>query len=225
VPWSSIATAAPVRRGTTRSSAGPGRSGRERAGLLRVQPRARGRCEQRPRQPGRLHRRWRTMRRVFAEQGVTNARFMFVSTANGYKRAATTRQYVPAWYPGDSDVDAIGVDAYNEATCRYTTGDGRAWRSERPASWPSRTSTRPSRCGSRVGLGRGPGRRRPQGELDRPGAQLFKTDPPGRGWSASPTSTRPGPARRATGRSTRRRRPSPRSRRWPSTPSTPARRP
>ena len=61
---------------------------------------------------------WRNWVSIFRAQGVTNAKFMFITTAYGYLVAPTKRNYAPQYYPGDDVVDAIAVDAYNWFTCR-----------------------------------------------------------------------------------------------------------
>jgi hypothetical protein len=60
---------------------------------------------------------WQNWVSVFTAEGATNVRFMFITTAFGYTVKPTSRQYAPAYYPGDNVVQGIGVDAYNWYDC------------------------------------------------------------------------------------------------------------
>ncbi len=65
---------------------------------------------------------YRNLRAVWASQGVTNARYVFATTAYGFARHD---QYAAAlYYPGDDVIDYIAADGYNWGNCR---GDGGGW--------------------------------------------------------------------------------------------------
>lgn len=61
---------------------------------------------------------WRRVHEVFAEQGVTNVKWMWIMTDYAFMVGPTARNYGPKWYPGDAYVDAMAVDAYNWHNCR-----------------------------------------------------------------------------------------------------------
>jgi PKD repeat protein len=63
---------------------------------------------------------WRRWVDVFREEGVDNARFMWIMTDYSMAVTATARNYAPKWYPGDDWVDSMGTDAYNWHKCRPT---------------------------------------------------------------------------------------------------------
>lgn len=67
---------------------------------------------------------WRRVVTVFRAEGVTNAKYLFIATAHGYKRTDARR--VSRFYPGDAYVDGLGADAYNWYNCR--AGIANAWR-------------------------------------------------------------------------------------------------
>jgi hypothetical protein len=62
---------------------------------------------------------------VFRNNGVANARFMWIIT--GYTFGRTDANGPLSWYPGDDYVDVIGADDYNWYGCR--PGVPTAWRS------------------------------------------------------------------------------------------------
>jgi hypothetical protein len=61
---------------------------------------------------------WRKWVSVFREQGVTNAKFMWIMTDYSFSLPSSERRYAPKWYPGDAWVDGIASDAYNWFRCR-----------------------------------------------------------------------------------------------------------
>ena len=61
---------------------------------------------------------WRTVVDVFRQRGVTNAKFLWIMTGWAYTVNSGDKRSAAKWYPGDSYVDAIGSDEYNEFTCR-----------------------------------------------------------------------------------------------------------
>jgi hypothetical protein len=61
---------------------------------------------------------WRHWVEVFRDEGATNARFMWITTDYGHAVPTNDRRYAPEWYPGDSWVDAMAIDAYNWHVCR-----------------------------------------------------------------------------------------------------------
>jgi hypothetical protein len=68
---------------------------------------------------------WRRIVHVFRQQGVRNAHYLFIGTANGFRQTVARR--VAPYYPGDDYVDGIGADAYNWSSCR--PGINNEWRS------------------------------------------------------------------------------------------------
>lgn len=56
---------------------------------------------------------WRRFRQVFDDEGVTNARFVWVLTPARFVDGTAD-----AWFPGTDVVDVAGVDPYNWFTCR-----------------------------------------------------------------------------------------------------------
>ncbi|MBM3673612.1 MAG: hypothetical protein FJW88_01470 [Actinobacteria bacterium] len=167
---------------------------------------------------------WRRVVTIFGEQGVTNAKFLWIMTDYSFWVSTSDRRYAPKWFPGASWVDAIGADSYNWYTCRPSSPN--AWKSlqqivdplrrfaaqypdeevgspsgHRWRTWPSRTG-RPS--GSPT---RGPCSHNRGGSSS--GASSTST---------ATRTTRTGPC--ATGGSTPRPRRSPRSRPWAPTRST-----
>jgi beta-mannanase len=65
---------------------------------------------------------WQKFHSVFAAEGVTNAKFMWIMTSYAFLVKPSDRRYGWNWYPGDAYVDAIAADAYTEFTCRYSNG-------------------------------------------------------------------------------------------------------
>jgi len=61
---------------------------------------------------------WRNFHRVFAAQGVTNVKFMWIMTDYSFFAALDDRRRAEKWYPGDYYVHAVAADAYNWFTCR-----------------------------------------------------------------------------------------------------------
>ncbi len=70
---------------------------------------------------------WRHWVDVFRQEGVTNAKFMWIMTDYAFELPTSDRRNAPKWYPGDAWVDAIASDPYNWHTCR--PGINNAWRS------------------------------------------------------------------------------------------------
>lgn len=68
---------------------------------------------------------WRKVVTIFRQQGVSNARYVWVATSYAFERTDARRAAL--WYPGDAYVDAIGADPYNWYTCR--PGINNPWRS------------------------------------------------------------------------------------------------
>jgi len=67
---------------------------------------------------------WRRIVDIFRQQGVTNARYVWVMTDWAYH--ATGEQAAAKWFPGDAYVDRLGSDPYNWFDCR---GRSESWRS------------------------------------------------------------------------------------------------
>ena len=70
---------------------------------------------------------WRKVVTVFREQGVTNARFTWIMTANSFQVPDSDRRKAWRWYPGDDYVGYLGADAYNWYNCR--PGVNTPWKS------------------------------------------------------------------------------------------------
>jgi hypothetical protein len=68
---------------------------------------------------------WRKIITVFRAHRVHNADYLFIATADGFKRTDARR--ATPYYPGDGYVDDIGADGYNWYTCR--PGINNTWRS------------------------------------------------------------------------------------------------
>jgi hypothetical protein len=64
---------------------------------------------------------------VFRAQGVTNAKMMWIMTANAYFVGTNDDRYYQHWFPGDAAIDAMGIDAYNNFTCTGVTNS--PWKS------------------------------------------------------------------------------------------------
>ena len=56
---------------------------------------------------------WRRFRQVFDDEGVTNARFVWILTPARFSDGTADD-----WFPGADAVDVLGVDPYNWFTCR-----------------------------------------------------------------------------------------------------------
>ncbi len=63
-------------------------------------------------------RAWRKIVDVFRQRGVTNAKFLWIMTGWAFNVNGGDKRAAAKWYPGDSYVDALGSDEYNEYTCR-----------------------------------------------------------------------------------------------------------
>lgn len=93
---------------------------------------------------------WRNIVKIFRQQGVTNATYVFVATSYGFTRNHNNAQ---KYYPGDDIVDAIGADVYNWADCRPEVKI--AWQSLQqmiyptnvPKSWSKKTGLPASEYG------------------------------------------------------------------------------
>ncbi len=70
---------------------------------------------------------WRKVITTFRERGVTNAKFLWIMAGWSYQVPASDRRQAIKWYPGDSYVDALGSDEYNDFTCR--TDSDAPWKS------------------------------------------------------------------------------------------------
>lgn len=68
---------------------------------------------------------WRKVVTIFRQQGVVNAKYVWVATSYAFER--TDGRRAALWYPGDAYVDAIGADPYNWYNCR--PGINNPWRS------------------------------------------------------------------------------------------------
>lgn len=64
---------------------------------------------------------WRKVVTIFRARGVTNARYLWIMTANAFRVGSTDRRLASKWYPGDAYVDELGTDVYNDYTCRSTS--------------------------------------------------------------------------------------------------------
>jgi hypothetical protein len=60
---------------------------------------------------------WRKMVTTWRGQGVTNARYVFTTTAYGFKKKSSDPTAAVHYYPGDAYVDDIGADGYNWYSC------------------------------------------------------------------------------------------------------------
>ncbi|HLF39878.1 MAG TPA: glycosyl hydrolase, partial [Acidimicrobiia bacterium] len=69
---------------------------------------------------------WRKVIGIFRDQGVTNAKFMWIMTDYSFEVPTSDRRAAFKWYPGDEWVDAIAADAYNWYNCRE--GINTPWR-------------------------------------------------------------------------------------------------
>lgn len=93
---------------------------------------------------------WRNIVKIFRQQGVTNATYVFVATGFGFTRSYNVAQ---KYYPGDDVIDAIGADAYNWADCRPEVKI--AWQSLQqiinpttvPGNWSKKTGVPASQYG------------------------------------------------------------------------------
>jgi len=61
---------------------------------------------------------WQKWVQIMRDEGATNAKQIWITTAFAYTVKASDRRLPSKWYPGDEWVDAIGTDAYNWFTCR-----------------------------------------------------------------------------------------------------------
>lgn len=61
---------------------------------------------------------WRKVVTLFRARGVTNARYLWIMTANAFRVGSGDRRFAAKWYPGDAYVDELGADVYNDYTCR-----------------------------------------------------------------------------------------------------------
>lgn len=64
---------------------------------------------------------WRKVVGIARDRAVTNVKFIWIMTDYAFKLPPTERRYADKWYPGDTWVDAAGIDPYNWHTCRPTT--------------------------------------------------------------------------------------------------------
>lgn len=65
---------------------------------------------------------WRHIHDVFATEGASNVKFMWIMTDWSFRVPPSDRRYAWDWYPGDAYVDGIAADAYNWFTCRSAGG-------------------------------------------------------------------------------------------------------
>ncbi len=70
---------------------------------------------------------WRKIVGIARDRSITNVKFIWIMTDYAFKLPPTERRYADKWYPGDTWVDAAGIDPYNWHTCRPAT----------PNSWKS----------------------------------------------------------------------------------------
>lgn len=66
--------------------------------------------------PAQFAAAWRKLVSVYRAAGVTNAKYVWVMTAYGFRKKHGNRAEL--YYPGDSYVDDIGADGYNWYRCR-----------------------------------------------------------------------------------------------------------
>ncbi len=64
---------------------------------------------------------WRKVVTILRNRGVTNAKYLWIMTANAFRVSSTDRRFASKWYPGDAYVDELGTDVYNDYTCRSTS--------------------------------------------------------------------------------------------------------
>ncbi len=64
---------------------------------------------------------WRKVVGLARDRSITNVKFIWIMTDYAFKLPPTERRYADKWYPGDTWVDAAGIDPYNWHTCRPTT--------------------------------------------------------------------------------------------------------
>ncbi len=64
---------------------------------------------------------WRKVVSIFQARGVTNAKYLWIMTANAFRVGSGDRRFAIKWYPGDAYVDDLGADVYNDYTCRSTS--------------------------------------------------------------------------------------------------------
>ncbi len=72
---------------------------------------------------------WRAFVGVFRNRGVTNARFAWTTAVRNFSASPTSSKYAPRYFPGDSWVDYLAVDAYNMFCLRKDGTFSRPWRS------------------------------------------------------------------------------------------------
>jgi hypothetical protein len=65
---------------------------------------------------------WQNFHNVFAAEGVTNAKWIWIMTSYAFIVPSSDPRYGWKWYPGDAYVDAIGADAYTFYTCNNNHG-------------------------------------------------------------------------------------------------------
>jgi Glycosyl hydrolase family 26 len=61
---------------------------------------------------------WRKVITIFRDRGVTNAKYLWIMTANAFRVGSGDRRFAIKWYPGDAYLDELGTDIYNDYTCR-----------------------------------------------------------------------------------------------------------
>jgi hypothetical protein len=72
---------------------------------------------------------WRKFITVMNAENVTNARYTWIVAVRNFSISPTNRKYAPKYYPGDTWVDNIAVDAFN-IYCRTKSGSfANPWRS------------------------------------------------------------------------------------------------
>jgi hypothetical protein len=64
---------------------------------------------------------WQKVVTIFRNRGVTNAKYLWIMTANAFRVGSNDRRLASKWYPGDAYVDELGTDIYNDFTCRSTS--------------------------------------------------------------------------------------------------------
>ena len=69
---------------------------------------------------------WRKVVGIARDRAVTNVKFIWIMTDYAFTLPPTERRFADKWYPGDSWVDAAGIDPYNWHVCRPTTPN--SWR-------------------------------------------------------------------------------------------------
>lgn len=79
--------------------------------------------------PAQFIAAWRAFVDLFRARGVTNAEFAWTTAVRNYSAAPTSYKYAPSYYPGDTWVDFLAIDAYNMYCLTKNGTFSRPWRS------------------------------------------------------------------------------------------------